>query len=360
MILTKGKLELQIYGESHGPSIGMKLIGISGGEKINVEKLQSYVDRRKPTASVYSTSRLEPDELIIQSGIKNGKTTGEKINIEIKNTMARSTDYDDLKCIPRPGHADYPAFVKYNGKMNISGGGKFSGRLTAPLVAAGGIAVQILEHHGVTVHAYVSEIGGVKGTSYKRNISTDDIKNIKDLNFPVLDENVKQQMLERIACAKNDKDSVGGIIEAIAFNVPIGLGGALFDSIESNLSALLFGVPAVKGVEFGTGFDLANMTGSQANDCYFYDGNEIKTKTNHNGGILGGMTNGMPICCKVVIKPTPSIAKAQDSINMTSRENVKLEVQGRHDACIVPRAAVVIESCLALAILDGIISGEES
>jgi len=351
MILTKGGLGLQIYGESHGAEIGMKLLGVAKGEKIDLELLQSYVDRRKPNASVYSTSRLEPDELIIKSGIANGETTGSEINVEIKNIFARPNDYKEMKTIPRPGHADYPAFIKYDGKLNMSGGGKFSGRLTAPLVAAGGIAAQILARHGITVHGYISEIGGVKGVSYK----THEIK--KD--YMPENNGLTNDMLNTIISAKNDGDSVGGIIECVAFGVPVGLGDAMFDSIESNLSNLLFGVPAVKGVEFGSGFDFAGMKGSEANDAYILAaGDKIKTKTNHNGGILGGMTNGAPICFRVVIKPTPSISKKQESVDLVSKENVTLEVGGRHDACIVPRAVVVIEACLALALLDSIYRGK--
>lgn len=345
MILTKDALSLQIYGESHGTSIGMKLSGIPCGEKIDTKLLQKYTDRRKPLAAVYSTSRLEPDELIIKSGIQNGKTTGTEINIEIKNIFARPKDYDDLHLIPRPGHADYPAFVKYGGKINMSGGGKYSGRLTAPLVAAGGIAVQILRRHGITVHAYISEIGGIKSASYKTHKIN--IKDTEKLAKPT------DSMLSAIEKAKADGDSLGGIIECVAFGVPVGLGDAMFDSIESNLSALLFGVPAVKGVEFGSGFNLAEMTGSQANDQYICSDGKVQTKTNHNGGILGGMTNGSPLCCRVVVKPTPSIAKVQDSIDMLTKQNTKLAIKGRHDACIVPRAVVIIEACLALTILDG-------
>jgi chorismate synthase len=351
--VINSKINIDIYGESHGAEIGVNLSGVKKGESVSLSELQKFVDRRKPSVSVYSTSRLEPDELIVKSGIIDGKTTGGVINVEIKNVFARPKDYDNLKQIPRPGHADYPAYVKYGTKASLSGGGKFSGRLTAPLVAAGGIAVQILQRAGIQVAAYVSEIGGVSGVSYKdREISLNEIRGVDDVSFPVLCKKSKESMTRRITQAKDDLDSVGGVIEVIAYGVPVGLGDALFGGIEGAVSAIMYGIPAVKGVEFGHGFDMARMTGSQANDAYCMQGDTVRTKTNHNGGILGGMSNGSPICIRVAIKPTPSIAREQDSIDLTTRENVKLQISGRHDACIVPRAVVVCEAAVALALLE--------
>jgi len=322
-------LNLDIYGESHAPEIGMRLSGIPKGEKIDSQELQLFSDRRKATKDAHSTSRLEPDELIVKSGILSGKTTGGTIQIEIKNTSVRPHDYDNVKTVPRPGHADYPSFVRF-GKIP-SGGGKFSGRMTAPLVAAGGIAKQILEREGIRLDSRITEIGGVK-----------------------------ENWQEKIVQAKANLDSVGGIIEATATNLPVGLGGIMFDSIESDLARLLFGIPAVKGVEFGAGFEITKMLGSEANDSYFMQNGKVQTKTNHNGGILGGLTNGQPAVVRVAIKPTPSIGKSQDTVDLATSKNTTLEIKGRHDACIVPRAVVVVEACLALTLLDVILDRRQS
>lgn len=356
MLLTNGKLMLGVWGESHGEAIGMKLSGIDKGIKIDLNKLQAFVDRRKSVKSVYSTSRCEEDKIIITSGIENGVTTGECIEAKILNNTQRSSDYDALKYTPRPSHADYPAFVKYNGNYDMSGGGKFSGRLTAPICIAGGIAAQILEQKNIIVGAYIAEIANIKGVSYKeREISADDLQKAKQVSFPVIDNKNAQAMLDEIEKARKDGDSLGGIVEAVALNVPAGLGDALFDSIESNLAHLIFAIPAVKGLEFGAGFEIATLLGSKANDCYYFDSGKVKTYTNNNGGILGGITNGMPINVRIAFKPTPSISKIQNTVNLQTGENTQISIKGRHDACIVPRAAVVVEAALALAILDSIL-----
>lgn len=356
MLFTNGKLKLDIWGESHSDAIGIKLWGIEKDIKIDLDKLQVFVDRRKSVKSVYSTTRGEEDKIIITSGIENGAATGECIEAKILNKTQISRDYDSLKYTPRPSHADYPAFVKYQGNYDMSGGGKFSGRLTAPICIAGGIAEQILQEKGITVGAYIAEIAGIKGVSYKeKEIRADDIIKAKQSIFPVIEDKNSALMLEKIEKARQEGDSVGGIVEAAAFNVPAGWGDAMFDSIESNLSHLFFAIPAVKGVEFGTGFDIASYAGSKANDSYYFEGGKVKTYTNHNGGILGGITNGMPILCRVAFKPTPSISKVQNTVNLLTGENTQISIKGRHDACIVPRAAVVVEACLALAILDSTI-----
>jgi chorismate synthase len=356
MLVANNKLSLSIWGESHAKAIGMKLSGIEKGITIDLDLLQSFVDRRKSIKSVYSTSRGEEDKVIITSGIENGITSGECIEAMILNKTYQSSDYDYLKYTPRPSHADYPAYVKYQGKCDMRGGGKFSGRMTAPLCIAGGIAEQILEKKGITLGSYISEIANVKGVSYKdREIALEEVKMAKTLSFPIIDTKYEQSMLAEVEKAKKDGDSVGGVVEVIAFNVPAGLGDAMFDSLESNLAKLLFGVPAVKGVEFGIGFDIAHLKGSQANDCYYYDDDKVKTYTNNNGGILGGISTGMPITCRVAFKPTPSISKLQNTINLQTGENTQISVIGRHDACIVPRAAVCVEACMALAILESII-----
>lgn len=353
MLLTNDKLTLSIWGESHGEAIGMKLSGIPKGIRIDLDELQMFVDRRKSVNSVYSTTRGEDDKVIITAGIENGLTNGAMIEAKILNKTQKSSDYEYLKFTPRPSHADYPAYVKYQGKLNMSGGGKFSGRMTAPICIAGGIAEQILTTKDIVIGAYVSEIAGIKGLSYQQTeVKAEDVIVAKKATFPILRNSNANCMLEAIEKAKQEGDSVGGVVEAVAFNLPIGLGDSLFDGLESNISRLLFGIPAVKGVEFGLGFGIARTTGSKANDCYYFDNDQVKTYTNNNGGILGGMTNGMPLTCRVAFKPTPSISKVQDTVNLLTKENTQVVTKGRHDACIVPRAAVVVEACIALAILE--------
>ncbi|HOO22397.1 MAG TPA: chorismate synthase [Clostridia bacterium] len=350
------KISLKVWGESHGEAIGADIGGIPAGIKIDLDKLQEFCDRRKSVKNVYSTTRGEEDKIIITAGIENGITTGDTIGIKILNKTQRSSDYDELKYTPRPSHADYPAYVKYGGTYDMSGGGKFSGRLTSPVCAAGAIAGQILEQKGITVGAYVAEIAGIKGASYLTDeIGVDEITAVKSKTFPVIGDKNAEAMLEKVAKARSEGDSVGGIVEAVAFDVPIGSGDALFDGLESKISRLVFGIPAVKGIEFGLGFDITRLKGSRANDAYYYDNGIVKTRTNNNGGILGGMATGMPIRFRVAIKPTPSISKEQNTVNLITGENTQIRIKGRHDACIAPRAAVVVEACLALAILDSII-----
>ena len=356
MIFDGGGLKLQIRGSSHGHSVGMQLFGIPAGEHVDLSELQAFADRRKPSDNIFSTQRKEADKIVVNSGIKAGVTDGGVIDAEIFNTDAKSADYENLKHIPRPSHADYPAFVKYGGNEDMSGGGKFSGRLTAPLTIAGGIAVQILRRRGISIAANIAAIGqmtnegGCNGQCAIDNGQLKDKDNNCHLSFVPC--HLSKEMLAEIESAKREEDSVGGIIECVVLGVPAGLGDFMFDSFESRLSRLLFGIPALKGVEFGAGFDIAKMRGSEANDEYYYDNGEVKTKTNHNGGILGGLTTGMPVCFRVAIKPTPSIGKKQNSVDLQKRENCTLEIKGRHDACIVPRAVVVVEACAALAILD--------
>ncbi len=346
------KLKIEVFGASHSSEIGVIVNGFNK-EKVCQRKLQKFVDRRKAKNASYSTKRLEQDKIIIESGRTNGFLGGE-FKAVIKNTNQNSKDYSNLVVTPRPSHADFVAWQKYGKKFDYRGGGKFSGRLTAPMCIAGGLCKQILEKKGITINAYISQIGLVKGVSYKdTDIDKIDLNNLEG-DFPLLDDSKKAQMLEVIESARNDLDSVGGVIECVIKGVPIGAGEYMFDSLESVISGLAFAVPAVKGIEFGSGFDLASMLGSTANDPFYYDGDKVKTKTNNNGGINGGMANGMPITFRVVIKPTPSIAKEQDTINIKTKENAKLKIEGRHDACIVPRAVPVIEAISAIAIYDSL------
>lgn len=351
-VFNGNKLKIEVFGASHSEQIGVKVEGLNG-EKFDLAELQKFVDRRKAKNTAYSTKRLEQDKVVIEYGVKNDRLE-KSFKAVIKNQNQNSKDYSSLIKTPRPSHADFVAYSKYGDGYDYRGGGKFSGRLTAPMCIAGGIIKQILKEKGIEISAYISQIGNIKGKSYK-NTDIEKINLTKlDADFPLLDEGVKEKMLSEIEDASKDLDSVGGVVECVIKGVSVGTGEYMFDSIESVISSLAFAVPAVKGIEFGTGFDLASMRGSQANDPFYYENGVVKTKTNHNGGINGGLANGMPITFRVVIKPTPSIAKEQDTINMADKKNVKISIGGRHDACITPRAVAVIESISAIAIYDSL------
>lgn len=345
------KISLEIFGGSHTEEIGVKCTGLEG-YSFDSDQLQAFMDRRKPKKEVFSTARKEGDKVIIKGGVDGKKITGEFLGV-IENTNAKSGDYSSLIKTPRPSHADYVAYTKYGESFDYRGGGKFSGRMTAPMCIAGGICKQILLEKGIEINAYIRSIGNVLGVGYSEvEQESFDFNNL-DKDFPVLDKKDGEKMKEQIEKAKADGDSVGGVIECVIKGVPVGSGEYMFDSIESVISSLAFAVPAVKGIEFGSGFDLSKMCGSKANDSFYYDENgAVKTKTNHNGGINGGMANGMPITFRVAIKPTPSIAKEQETINLNDKTNVKIKVGGRHDSCIVPRAVAVIEAISAIAIFD--------
>lgn len=350
-IYDGNKIKVEVFGASHAIEIGVKVDGFDEGSDVDLEKLQFFCDRRRAKKSSYSTPRIEEDKIIVQSGVKDGKTDGTTFKAVIKNSNQHSRDYGDRVVLPRPSHADYVATVKYGDDFDHRGGGKFSGRLTAPMCIAGGIAKQFLEKIGIKIDAFVSSVGQIKLKNY------DDIDQSKDLtfsddNFRILDENQKQKVDELISSVREKGDSIGGTIDCIIKGVPVGLGEYMFDSIESVISRLIFAVPAVKGIEFGSGFNLSKMNGSLANDAFYYDDGVVKTKTNHNGGINGGLANGMPITLRVAIKPTPSISIEQDTVNLLTGENQKLSIKGRHDACIVPRAVAPIEAVVALAIYD--------
>lgn len=321
-------LKISIWGGSHEPAIGVDIEGLPLGTEIDMVTLQAFMDRRAPGNSPFATKRKEPDVPVATAGLDGDnilKVTEKTVSFEILNTDTRSADYKALAKVPRPGHADYTARLRYGDQLNMAGGGPFSARMTAPLCIAGGIAKQILAKQGIQINAQIDSIGGVKGDA----------------------------MEAKILEAKQALDSVGGIVEAIVTGLPGGIGGAMYDGIESTLAPILFGIPAVKGVEFGAGFKAADMLGSENNDPFYYDedGN-IKTRTNNCGGILGGITTGMPLITRVAFKPTPSIAREQDSINLDTKENTKLVVKGRHDPCVVIRAVPIVEAALAIGILD--------
>ena len=343
------KLKLSIFGQPHGPAIGMTLDGIPAGLPVDLEKLHNFMARRAPGQGSFSTTRKEADQPEFLSGLVDGFTCGAPLSAIIRNTNTRSGDYNNLKDCPRPGHADFPAQIKYNGFQDVAGGGHFSGRLTAPLCIAGGLCKQWLETKGIYIGAHISSIAGVADKTF--DWTSPNLDAVQG-NFPVLDAAAGAQMLAAIEKAKSDGDSVGGTIECAIVGLPVGLGEPMFGGMESKLAQILYGVPAVKGLEFGSGFAGSDLRGSQNNDPYTVKDGKIQTKTNNAGGILGGITTGMPLIFKVAIKPTPSISRLQQSVSLERMEQQELFVQGRHDPCIVPRAVPVIEAAAAIAIFD--------
>ncbi len=346
-------IKLTIYGGSHDEKIGMKLSGIPSGIKIDEDELYKFMSRRAPGKNSFSTSRREPDIPVFLSGISDSITNGDIIEAVIYNTNQCSSDYDSLRDIPRPSHADFCAVKKYGESVDLRGGGHFSGRLTAPMCIAGGICLQILKSRGIHISAHVYSIANVQDQRFDSvSFSQKDVALLASRSFPTIDEKIGEKMIAEIQRAKDDGDSVGGIIECGVTGLPVGLGEHMFDGVESRLSSIMFGIPATKGIEFGAGFESSKLRGSQNNDPFYTNGKTVKTLTNNCGGILGGMTDGMPLIFRVAFKPTPSIAKEQKSVSLSRMENVCLQIRGRHDPCIVPRAVPVVEGACAVAIYD--------
>ncbi|HBF8338833.1 TPA: chorismate synthase [Clostridioides difficile] len=346
-------LKVSIFGESHGNAIGINIDGLPSGIELDLDKIDKEMKRRAPGKNSISTSRNESDIPEILSGYFNGRTTGTPLCAIIRNSDTRSKDYGELKNLMRPGHADFTGNVRYSGFNDYRGGGHFSGRITAPLVFCGAICKQILSRKGIEIGAHIKKIKNIEDMSFDYvNISKQQLSNLQTLELPLLDLSKEEAMKNTIIDAKNQRDSVGGIIECAVVGINVGLGNPFFDSVESTLSHLLFSVPAVKGVEFGLGFELADMYGSQSNDEMYYEGNQVKSKTNNNGGIIGGITTGMPIIFKVAIKPTPSISRQQNTVNIKDKKDDILYIKGRHDPCIVQRAIPVIEAVTAIGIFD--------
>ncbi|MCR4620765.1 MAG: chorismate synthase [Clostridiales bacterium] len=338
---TFGKiLKLSIFGESHSPAIGGVMEGLPSGSTIDSDRLHVFMQRRAPSTHVSSTTRMESDSVEFLSGVLNGKTTGTPLAFIIRNSDFRREDYSDISSVPRPGHADYTGKIKYYGYNDPSGGGHFSGRLTAPLCCAGGIAIQLLEKEGIRVSARIVRIGAVTDVSEFCEESAQPV--------PI-------KMLDEIEKARAEGDSLGGIIECSINGLPAGLGDPMFDGLENTISQAVFAIPGVKGIEFGDGFRLAEMKGSQANDAFCVNDGRISHLSNHAGGINGGISNGMPVVVRLAVKPTPSISLLQQSVNMDTLEETSISVHGRHDACIVPRAVTCAEAACALAILDAIL-----
>lgn len=347
-------IKLSIFGQSHGSAIGMTLDGVPAGLPVDIQKLQEFLNRRRPGQNDHSTPRREEDAPEFLSGIVDGYTCGAPIAAIIQNKNTRSGDYAELKDIPRPGHADYTAQIKYGGHQDVAGGGHFSGRLTAPLCIAGGLCKQWLELNGIRIGARISVIAGVGDDPLFLDWENPDLDAINK-DFPVLNPEAGEKMREEIAKARADGDSVGGLIECIVTGLPVGLGDPMFGGMESRIAQIVYGIPAVKGLDFGSGFAGSYLRGSQNNDSFIIKDGKVCTENNRAGGILGGITNGMPLIFQTAIKPTPSISKPQQSISLSKMEPKTLEVKGRHDPCIVPRAVPVIEAAAAIAIYDALL-----
>ena len=338
-------IKLTIFGQSHSPAIGVTIDGIPAGEKIDYEELERFMARRAPGKNEYSTQRRESDRPEILCGIKDGATCGAPITAIIRNSDARSADYEEIRHVPRPGHADYTAELKYGGCQDPAGGGHFSGRLTAPMCIAGGICCQILEREGINIISRIVSIGNVIDDSEL-------IYSTAEKSFPAVSDEIGEEMKKAIAEAKEQGDSLGGVVECKITGLPVGLGDPMFNGMENRIAAIVFGIPAVKGLEFGDGFASARLRGSDNNDAFHIAGGKITTLTNHSGGILGGITNGMPLIFRASFKPTPSIAKEQQSVDLKTGQNTTITIPGRHDPCIVPRAVPVIEAAASIAVYD--------
>ncbi len=339
---------ITLFGESHGEEIGAVIDGLAPGILVDEGFIRHQLTLRRPAGRI-STARVESDPFRIVSGVREGRTTGTPICILIPNTNTKSDDYS--RALPRPGHADYTAFCKYHGFEDYRGGGHFSGRITAPLVAAGAIAISALRTKGIFIGTHIATLADLSDRPFGEDLNVD-IDTLADLHFPVLDRDVADRMRERIETAAGEGDSVGGTLETVVTGMPAGIGEPWFDSVEGVLSHALFSIPAIKGVAFGEGFGLASMRGSEANDPLVTDGETVVTMTNHNGGVNGGITNGMPIRFTCAVKPTPSIFKSQRTVDLEMMKNTVLELQGRHDPAIIHRARVVVDSVTALVLCD--------
>lgn len=377
MISTIGKnVRISVWGGSHEPAIGVDITGIPVGTEIDMDKLTAFLRRRAPGNSIFATRRKEPDiplpltglepcsihrsDAVQSDTVSNGDPSGKRmivtdntISLEIRNTDTRSADYRALRTVPRPGHADYTARLRYGDSLNMAGGGPFSARMTAPLCIAGGIAMQILERQGITIGGHIYSVADARDEPFDPTaVNADLLNDLKTKDMAVISRSAKLEMQKRIWLAMEDRDSVGGVVEVCGLNIPAGIGGAMYDGLESTLAPLFFGIPAVKGVEFGAGFAATLLRGSQNNDAFYYEGDTVKTRTNNHGGILGGITTGMPLIARLAFKPTPSIAKEQASVDLYRKENTTLRVKGRHDPCVVMRAVPIAEAAMALGLLD--------
>lgn len=346
-------IKISIFGESHGNGIGVVIDGLPSGEMIDTNALLTQMARRAPGNDKTATPRKESDTPEILSGMLNGFTTGAPLSAVIRNTNTRSQDYGNLLTKPRPSHADYTGYIRYKGFNDQRGGGHFSGRLTAPIVFAGAICRQILERKSIKISAHINSIGNIKDENFNPlEIDNSLMDRLSLSKFSLINQSIENSMREVVEKCRLNQDSIGGTIECAITGVPVGVGSPMFDGVENIISSIIFGIPAVKGIEFGAGFDISKMKGSEANDPYTYKNNNIVTIKNNNGGVLGGITSGMPIIFKVAIKPTASISQEQDTIDLNTQTDAKLSIVGRHDPCIVPRAVPVVESASAVAIME--------
>lgn len=350
-------IRVSVFGQSHGRAIGVVVDGLPAGEEIDGAELQRFLDRRRPGTGPLSTARKETDVPEFLSGLEGGKTCGAPLCAVIKNADQHSKDYGELADKPRPGHADFTAWAKWGGHADMRGGGHFSGRLTAPLCVAGGIAKQILARRGIFVGAHLASVAGICDRPFPLYPTAALFEEVAAKPFPVLDEAAGERMRAAILEAKNDLDSVGGVIECAAIGLPAGLGEPMFGGVENRLAAALFGIPAVKGVEFGEGFRAAELRGSENNDPFTLESGEIRAETNRAGGVLGGITTGMPLVLRAAVKPTPSIGKAQKTVRLSRMEAAELTVHGRHDPCVAHRAVPVMEAVTAAVLLDMLLEG---
>ena len=350
-------IKISVFGQSHGEAIGVVIDGLPAGEAVDMEELAAFLDRRRPGKSPLSTSRQEADAPEFLSGLVDGVTCGAPLCAVIRNSGQRSGDYRELAQRPRPAHADYTAWVKWGGHADMRGGGHFSGRLTAPLCIAGGIAKQILARRGVHVGAHLAAVGTVEDAPFPLHPSPALFAAVAAKQLPVIDDGAGERMQALILTARQEQDSVGGVVECAAVGLPAGLGEPMFGGVENRLAAALFGIPAVKGVEFGAGFAAARLRGSEANDPFVLQDGEVRTAGNHAGGILGGITDGMPVVARVAVKPTPSIARPQRTVDLAATEETELSIHGRHDPCIAHRAVPVVEAVTAAVLLDLLMEG---
>ena len=347
------KIRISIFGQSHSSAVGVTIDGVPAGIEIDTDELRAFMQRRAPGRSALSTARHEDDEPEIISGLVDGMTCGAPMAIVIRNKDARSEDYREVRDIPRPSHADYTAHIKFGGYQDIAGGGHFSGRLTAPLCAAGGICIQALKKLGVHIGAHIQRVEDVSDDLFDPvGVSKDDFDSIRRNSLPVLNAEAGYLMEKRILNARDAGDSVGGVVECAAIGLPAGIGDPMFEGVENRIAEVVFGIPAVKGVEFGSGFAGAALRGSVNNDAFYYDGDMVKTRTNNSGGILGGITNAMPVLFRAAFKPTPSIGKEQESVSLSKGMGAVSIGKGRHDPCIVPRGVVCVEAAAAIALFD--------
>lgn len=344
------KIKVTIFGQSHSDAIGVVIDGLPAGKKLDTDKIYSFMARRAPGKNKFSTPRKEADMPEILSGLVDSVTCGAPLCAVIRNSDTRSKDYENLRTVPRPAHADFTAFFKHNGFNDVRGGGNFSGRMTAPLCFAGAVCMQFLEDEGIRIGAHIEKIAGISDDRY--NSVSVDFADVDKKEFPVLDDAKGEKMKEKIEEARLNSDSVGGVIECAVTGLPVGMGEPMFDGIENLISRAVFAVPAVKGIEFGSGFEGADMYGSENNDSFIVSDGKIVTQTNNHGGILGGISSAMPVIFRVAMKPTPSIGQKQRSVNLINREEEELTVGGRHDPCVVPRAVPCIEAAAAIAIIN--------